>query len=318
MPFNGSGVFQRVRNWVADATAGIKIRADYHDAEDDGFANGLTNCITKDGQTVVTQNIPFNSKRITGLADPINPQDASTKAYADTKLATVGDGDMTIKKANPVLTLDSGVGGANIIVGKEDGKDRWWLILGNISPETGSDAGSDFYLIARHDTGTESFTALKATRATGLLTVCADPTAPLGVATKQYVDAADAAVTAAVTAAAAATYHPKTPQLFAGIPVTHFTAEGYWTSAVDEQKMLCMTGGTPVTISVNGAVHPVGTTISFLAYGNWFQINNTETMLWRNASGTPTTGNRQLQHYGVCTIHKFSGGLWVISGNGVT
>ena len=37
MPFNGSGVFQRVRNWVADATAGIKIRADYHDAEDDGF-----------------------------------------------------------------------------------------------------------------------------------------------------------------------------------------------------------------------------------------------------------------------------------------
>ena len=38
MPFNGSGVFQRVRNWVADATAGIKIRADYHDAEDDGFA----------------------------------------------------------------------------------------------------------------------------------------------------------------------------------------------------------------------------------------------------------------------------------------
>ena len=46
MPFNGSGVFQRVRNWVADATAGVKIRADYHDAEDDGFATGLSNTIT--------------------------------------------------------------------------------------------------------------------------------------------------------------------------------------------------------------------------------------------------------------------------------
>ena len=94
MPFNGSGVFQRVRNWVADATAGVKIRADYHDAEDDGFATGLTNCITKDGQTIVTQNIPFNSKRVTGLQDPVNPQDAATKAYADTKMPLAG-GTMT-------------------------------------------------------------------------------------------------------------------------------------------------------------------------------------------------------------------------------
>jgi len=94
MPFNGAGVFTRVRNWVADATAGIKIRADYHDAEDDNFAAGITNCIARDGQSQITQNIPFNSKRITGLADPINAQDAVTKTYADTKLAA-GGGSMT-------------------------------------------------------------------------------------------------------------------------------------------------------------------------------------------------------------------------------
>ena len=99
MPFNNSGVFNRVRNWVNDATAGIKIRADYHDNEDDGFAVGLSNCICKDGQTLITQNIPWNSKRITGLADPINPQDASTKAFADTKLPLTGgtiSGDVAI------------------------------------------------------------------------------------------------------------------------------------------------------------------------------------------------------------------------------
>lgn len=97
MPFNGSGIFQRVRNWVADATAGIKIRADYHDAEDDGFAAGITNCIAKDGQSIITQNIPWNSKRITGLADPVNPQDAATMAYADTKFSKTGDLDVVGK-----------------------------------------------------------------------------------------------------------------------------------------------------------------------------------------------------------------------------
>jgi hypothetical protein len=94
MPFNGSGLFVRIRSWVADAAAGIKIRADYHDLEDDGFADGLSQCVARDGQSVIIGNIPMNSKRLVSLADPIDPQDASTKAYADTKLPLAG-GTMT-------------------------------------------------------------------------------------------------------------------------------------------------------------------------------------------------------------------------------
>jgi len=201
VPFNGSGVFQRVRNWVADATAGIKIRADYHDTEDDGFAAGLSNTITKDGQTTITQNIPFNSKRITGLADPINPQDASTKAYTDTKLPAAGGtpmtGNLTITNTSPVLTLNNtDPAGGSSIQGQKNGLMRWLMRLGNGTAESGANAGSDFDLIRYDDAGVGIDVVLGITRSTGLGTVRADPTAPLGIVTKQYADAGDATAAA--------------------------------------------------------------------------------------------------------------------------
>lgn len=67
MAFNGSGVFQRLYNWVNDAAASIKIRADRMDAEMDGFATGLSTCITKDGQTTITANLPMSTYRHTGV-----------------------------------------------------------------------------------------------------------------------------------------------------------------------------------------------------------------------------------------------------------
>lgn len=67
MPFNGSGSFTRVYNWTNDANASVPITASRFDTEDGGFATGLSNCITKDGQQTITQNIPFNNKQIKGL-----------------------------------------------------------------------------------------------------------------------------------------------------------------------------------------------------------------------------------------------------------
>ena len=67
MPFNGSGVFTRLYSWVTDRANGIVVSADRTDAEDDGFAAGLSNCITKDGQQTITANIPFSNFKITGL-----------------------------------------------------------------------------------------------------------------------------------------------------------------------------------------------------------------------------------------------------------
>lgn len=73
-PFNGSGVFSRDNGthtgstvWADDDSAGIDIVTSNHDTHDQDLANGLSNCITKDGQTTITAAIPFNDKRITGL-----------------------------------------------------------------------------------------------------------------------------------------------------------------------------------------------------------------------------------------------------------
>lgn len=82
MAFNGSGSFARLYNWVSDRNAAIKIRADRMDAELDGMATGLSTCITKDGQTTITQDIPFNNKKITGLADATGDADAVNRQTA--------------------------------------------------------------------------------------------------------------------------------------------------------------------------------------------------------------------------------------------
>lgn len=68
MAFNGSGVFQRLYSWTNDALAGIKIRADRMDNEMNGMATGLSTCITKDGQTTITANLPMAGFKHTAVA----------------------------------------------------------------------------------------------------------------------------------------------------------------------------------------------------------------------------------------------------------
>jgi hypothetical protein len=122
MAFNGSGTFTRLYSWVADKAGGIKIRADKMDAEMDGFATGLSNCITKDGQTTITANIPFNSKKITGLGTPTDNADAATKAYVDG--AAFGGNRNKIINGNLFIN-QRGVSGTVTLAAGAYGHDRW-------------------------------------------------------------------------------------------------------------------------------------------------------------------------------------------------
>lgn len=85
MAFNGSGIFSRLYNFVTDRNNGIKVRADRMDAELDGLAAGLSNTICRDGQSTITADIPFNNKKITGLADATGATHALNRQSADAR-----------------------------------------------------------------------------------------------------------------------------------------------------------------------------------------------------------------------------------------
>lgn len=76
MAWNGSGVFTRgngvntgADTWTQDKGDGTKILASLHDTHDEDLADGVNNCLTKDGQNSPTGNLPMATFKHTGVGD---------------------------------------------------------------------------------------------------------------------------------------------------------------------------------------------------------------------------------------------------------
>jgi hypothetical protein len=105
MSYNGSGTFvinsagqPVVANTVISATTFNALTAD--------LANGLTTCITKDGQTTPTANIPMGGFKITNLATGTAATDAATVAQIQSNgaaLVTVTGTDTLTGSLTPAL-----------------------------------------------------------------------------------------------------------------------------------------------------------------------------------------------------------------------
>lgn len=157
MAFNGSGVFQRLYNWITDRGNGIKIRADRMDAEMDGFATGLSTCITKDGQTTVTANIPMSTFRHTGLGagstsghsvrweqvlgNTVSPTQiaATQNNYAPTGIATAAILRLDLDAARSMTGLSATVGKGEITLVNISA-----FVLTLENADAGSDAANRF------------------------------------------------------------------------------------------------------------------------------------------------------------------------------
>lgn len=76
MAWNGSGNFQRTNGsfsgssvWEDDANAGFDIVDSRHDTHDQDLAQGINNCLTKDGQNSPTADLNMNTYKHTNVDD---------------------------------------------------------------------------------------------------------------------------------------------------------------------------------------------------------------------------------------------------------
>ena len=105
MSFNGSGTFQ-INTAGQPVVAGTTITATAFNALTADLATGLSTCMTKDGQTVATANIPMGNNRITGMAAGTAATDAANLTQVQTtaaKLLSVSGTDTITASGTPTV-----------------------------------------------------------------------------------------------------------------------------------------------------------------------------------------------------------------------
>ena len=107
MSFNGSGTFL-INSTGQPVVANTVISATVFNALTADLASGLTNCITKDGQSTPTANIPMGSNKITGLANGTLASDAANLGQVQTTAAkligSISGADTVTGIMSPTLT----------------------------------------------------------------------------------------------------------------------------------------------------------------------------------------------------------------------
>src|ERR1700693_2071122 len=88
MAFNGSGTLHRLYSWVRGAQNNINIDATRMDAEFNGIATALSDCVTRDGQSPATANLPMGTFKLTGLGNGNVATDSATFGQLSSAIQT--------------------------------------------------------------------------------------------------------------------------------------------------------------------------------------------------------------------------------------
>ena len=114
--------------------------------------------------------------------DEITALQTATAGLSSDKFDKAGGtltGDVTISKTWPTLKLiKTASGQASALYGQRSTTLRWVLYLGNSSPESGANAGSDFSIDRYNDAGAYISYIMRSARSTGIVEFYVSPTAP--------------------------------------------------------------------------------------------------------------------------------------------
>lgn len=104
MPFNGSGTFVSLPPPDFPALPGTVILASSFNANmNDLFANGLTKCITRDGQSPPTANLPMAGFRFTGIGAGVADTDSAQLGQTLSTRGQVGVVDWNTRITNGIF-----------------------------------------------------------------------------------------------------------------------------------------------------------------------------------------------------------------------
>ena len=83
MSYDSRGNFNRIHCWEDDRLNNVEIASDRHDEEDDNFAEGLSQCLLRDGRAAMTGNLNINNYRVQNVASGTVSTDAVNKSQLD-------------------------------------------------------------------------------------------------------------------------------------------------------------------------------------------------------------------------------------------
>ena len=123
MPFDSEGNFTRVHNWDEDRQNDIDIASDRMDEEFDNYADGLNDCMLRDGRAIMRGDLVMGNFQIKKVAKGTVGSDAVNKEQLDSATSNLDEALKTlINKFWKVGDIKASV--------KDSNHDNWFLCDG--------------------------------------------------------------------------------------------------------------------------------------------------------------------------------------------
>ena len=321
MARNGSGSYT---NPYPNFVAGTVISSDQVDANNSDIATALTQSIAVDGQSTLTGNIPFNNRKITGLAVGAAATDSANlgqiQASAYVFCGTMGGGaDAGTLSPTPAITAyavgqrffwkastNANTGAMTVAI---SGLSTIAMQKDRAALAAGDHVASDIYMGILDTTSTMQ-----------IMKIADAPAASTTVA--GLVEQSTSAENVTRTADDKFPSVLGVSEIVSVIPQNSKSA-AYTLVLADAGKHLYHPGGDTdarvFTIPANASVaYPIGTAISFVndTSGGVITIAITSDVLVLSPAGS--TGSRSLAANGIANCIKMTSTRWMISGSGLT